>query len=642
MLHSILKVDFTYIFKTLGFLLAVSLITLIFLINPKLTIASCYCDPPYGGNCRNGTSCQYSCEAIGSGYGQIKEFCSGGATDPGCCGEGTYCTDRTDCWCTTEVEASNFCGAGNPYAGYSNGCTVNMPGSATAGDQINFSIGGVPNNQAILGSITTSGQCSGGIVGACAPQNTCNTNADCGSPWSCNGGVCQPDGNCTGYTSAAAGTSGTCTVTANFSIPGGPSESCSAGTAISCVPTSTNTFLGLPTNPSDQTALNAYTTIGAVCPAGIPMNYQTYDTSPLSISNPNQTETICVRGRNSSSLAVKLKDTTANTTIKNNASGDSAWQTDPGGYHYSSQTGDKVSLAVTGATSFTVTTVKTNKGGIGRIWVDSQILGTFDDYSSTTKTGQVLPTTYPIPDSGAHTITIEVTGTKNTSSGGYRVYLDSLNVGGTVYDDASGSFVYTYAGYVYPISALTSGVHNIQASRAGTGAYCASTDSAPAQVSIPSTSCLPTAPDPATSLTVTDTLTNTSYSTCGVTDINYSPVPRISWTPPVSWGNTCISPNNHYCLTVTGPDSCLPANCTPLTSGTTSYSFPNCSTLTSGAIYTWRIDTSNGQLITSGSPCSFQTKSPTAYFSTFGGDVTAKTTVLNTHLPVGQFISGNR
>jgi len=69
-------------------------------------------------------------------------------------------------------------------------------------------------------------------------------------------------------------------------------------------------------------------------------------------------------------------------------------------------------------------------GGIARIILDGGNLGNVDTYAPQEEIQAVLETISGLP-AGAHTLAIEVTGTKNAASSGYVVVVDAFDIQGT-------------------------------------------------------------------------------------------------------------------------------------------------------------------------------------------------------------------
>lgn len=83
-------------------------------------------------------------------------------------------------------------------------------------------------------------------------------------------------------------------------------------------------------------------------------------------------------------------------------------------FERSTVAGSTASLSVVGAQSFSVTIVTGPNRGIATVLVDGNIVGTFDGYGQNQKA--VVEGPYPLPDTGPHTITIAVSGSKNPLS----------------------------------------------------------------------------------------------------------------------------------------------------------------------------------------------------------------------------------
>lgn len=85
-------------------------------------------------------------------------------------------------------------------------------------------------------------------------------------------------------------------------------------------------------------------------------------------------------------------------------------------FERSNQAGSTASLNVAGAQSFSVTIVTGPNRGIGNVLVDGNLVGSFDGFGQVSK--GVVEGPYPLPDTGPHTITVQVTGSKNPLSNG--------------------------------------------------------------------------------------------------------------------------------------------------------------------------------------------------------------------------------
>ncbi|TAH52142.1 MAG: hypothetical protein EYC68_07535 [Chloroflexota bacterium] len=92
-----------------------------------------------------------------------------------------------------------------------------------------------------------------------------------------------------------------------------------------------------------------------------------------------------------------------------------------GTYRYSSQVNAKACLTVTNAVSFSIGTITGGNRGIANVLVDDAKVATFDGFGKIT-----LPVEgpYSIPDTGQHTVCIQVSGLKNPSATGTYVVLD--------------------------------------------------------------------------------------------------------------------------------------------------------------------------------------------------------------------------
>ncbi len=99
-----------------------------------------------------------------------------------------------------------------------------------------------------------------------------------------------------------------------------------------------------------------------------------------------------------------------------------------GGLTRSGQAGATASLTVAGAQSFSFTIATGPNRGIANVLVDGVVVGRFDGYRQNQQS--VVQGPYPLPDLGQHTITLQVSGTKNPLSSGTLVALDKIIVTG--------------------------------------------------------------------------------------------------------------------------------------------------------------------------------------------------------------------
>ena len=93
---------------------------------------------------------------------------------------------------------------------------------------------------------------------------------------------------------------------------------------------------------------------------------------------------------------------------------------------YSDAAFDKATLNFVG-TGVSWIGTKSNDQGIARVFIDGDYLGDVDQFSATRK---FMVTSFSITDLayGPHTIGVEVTGTKNPESAGYRIEVDAFDV----------------------------------------------------------------------------------------------------------------------------------------------------------------------------------------------------------------------
>jgi hypothetical protein len=98
-----------------------------------------------------------------------------------------------------------------------------------------------------------------------------------------------------------------------------------------------------------------------------------------------------------------------------------------GTFASSNQTGAQASLCVTGASTFKVTTIKGPDRGIATVLVDGVDVGTFDGYAAKVTYGASMGP-FLLPDTGEHTVALQVSGSKNPSSSNYTVVLDKYVV----------------------------------------------------------------------------------------------------------------------------------------------------------------------------------------------------------------------
>jgi 1A family penicillin-binding protein len=92
----------------------------------------------------------------------------------------------------------------------------------------------------------------------------------------------------------------------------------------------------------------------------------------------------------------------------------------------SSVPGATAALTVVGAQSFVVTILAGQYRGIGNVLLDGRVVGRFDGYKPTQR--NLVEGPYGLPDRGVHTITVQVTGNKNSSSSGPLVALVNIVV----------------------------------------------------------------------------------------------------------------------------------------------------------------------------------------------------------------------
>ena len=97
-----------------------------------------------------------------------------------------------------------------------------------------------------------------------------------------------------------------------------------------------------------------------------------------------------------------------------------------GGSALAMDAGSRVSLSFNG-TGIAWVAYRDEWSGIARVYVDGDLKTTIDTYLSPSRTGEV-PYTISGLDSGAHTLTIEVTGTRNSSAEGSWIWLDAFDV----------------------------------------------------------------------------------------------------------------------------------------------------------------------------------------------------------------------
>ena len=111
----------------------------------------------------------------------------------------------------------------------------------------------------------------------------------------------------------------------------------------------------------------------------------------------------------------------------NNAAGHSG-----GSARLSVDPGDRATFSFTG-TSVSLIAYQDEWSGIGRVLIDGAVAGTADFYRSPSRHQAVVFTASGLA-AGAHTLVLEVTGTRNPASGGNWVWLDAFDVsssGGT-------------------------------------------------------------------------------------------------------------------------------------------------------------------------------------------------------------------
>ena len=100
-----------------------------------------------------------------------------------------------------------------------------------------------------------------------------------------------------------------------------------------------------------------------------------------------------------------------------------------GDFQYSDTTGDTATFTFLGTKGRAYARKKSNYG-IANIYVDGDLVTTVDLYNATTLNQQLIyETTDLLP--GVHTLTMEVSGTKNASSTGYRISSDRYDRYGT-------------------------------------------------------------------------------------------------------------------------------------------------------------------------------------------------------------------
>ena len=94
---------------------------------------------------------------------------------------------------------------------------------------------------------------------------------------------------------------------------------------------------------------------------------------------------------------------------------------------YSTQAGASMSVTFTGAGIQWIGPKNTN-GGIADVYIDGNLAGTVDTYSSSGKQFQQLLFSQTGLSSGSHTLTIDVTGQQNPASSADTVVVDAINV----------------------------------------------------------------------------------------------------------------------------------------------------------------------------------------------------------------------
>lgn len=149
-----------------------------------------------------------------------------------------------------------------------------------------------------------------------------------------------------------------------------------------------------------------------------------------------------------SPYAVLLTGTTAGSTTTSQESATAiaynGWKgmADPvangGAFRYNTTTGSTATFTFTG-TALTWLTRKGPGQGIAGVAIDGTNKGNVDLYAAFVTT---FAKAYTVLSSGSHTLTVKVTGTKNTSATGFSVAIDGFTVGTTTTQESAGTVGY--------------------------------------------------------------------------------------------------------------------------------------------------------------------------------------------------------
>lgn len=123
------------------------------------------------------------------------------------------------------------------------------------------------------------------------------------------------------------------------------------------------------------------------------------------------------------------------------ADGSIAWS---GGTASASSTAGAQATFTFNGTSVSVSGAKTPNTGTANIYVDGALSAQVDTYSAVNRIQGVIYTSQPLAD-GQHTVTVEVTGQKNASSGAATIVVDAFDVThpGTRFEETDSAVTYT-------------------------------------------------------------------------------------------------------------------------------------------------------------------------------------------------------
>ncbi|MGB8646184.1 MAG: RHS repeat domain-containing protein [Anaerolineae bacterium] len=182
--------------------------------------------------------------------------------------------------------------------------------------------------------------------------------------------------------------------------------------------TATNTPTATPTSTSAPTATPTSTSA------------PTWTPTVTRMPRPTRTATSTLRVRPLAPVGpgdVEDNSTDITYTISAHWTRTSDGSASGGTYTSSSTTNDTAALAVQGAGSFSVTTLNGPGYGKAYIQLDGTTIDTYDGYNATKHYG-IVRGPFNLPDQDSHTVTLKVSGLKNSSSSGYKVSLDKFTV----------------------------------------------------------------------------------------------------------------------------------------------------------------------------------------------------------------------